>query len=138
MKNPILRNTIAKITTLQQAATIGNVKIEDLVNLLRKEVGQDLISITIDTKYNTNQPNWFNITKIIKEIDIREFLEAGEQPVNQVLSDLNNLKINEIYKVIAPFLPAPLIDKASSLNFDHWILKQSDNLFWIYFTKKEK
>ena len=33
LKNPILRNTIAKITTLQQAATIGNVKVEELINL---------------------------------------------------------------------------------------------------------
>ena len=35
LKNPILRNTVAKITTLQQAATIGNVKVEELINLFR-------------------------------------------------------------------------------------------------------
>ena len=37
LKNPILRNTVARIATLRQAAAIGNVKTEDLVNLLRKE-----------------------------------------------------------------------------------------------------
>ena len=29
LKNPILRNTVAKIATLQQAASVGKVKIED-------------------------------------------------------------------------------------------------------------
>ena len=43
LKNPILRKTVAKIATLQQAAVVGNVKVEDLINLLRKEVGQDTI-----------------------------------------------------------------------------------------------
>ena len=42
LKNPVLRRTVARITTLQQAAAIGNVDIEDLINRLRKTVGQDL------------------------------------------------------------------------------------------------
>jgi len=40
LRNPVLRNTVAKITTLQQAAPIGNIKTEELINLLRKAVGQ--------------------------------------------------------------------------------------------------
>ncbi len=44
LKNPDLRKTIARITTLQQAAAIGNVKVEDMINRLRKEVGQDKVS----------------------------------------------------------------------------------------------
>jgi hypothetical protein len=37
--------------------------------------------------------------------------------------------------VIAPFLPAPLIDKATSLNINHWIDKKADELYVIYFRK---
>lgn len=135
LKNPVLRKTVAKIATLQQAATIGNVKVEDLINVLRKEVGQDLVSITNDTNYVTAKPNWFDASKIKTEIDIRGMLAAGEQPVNQVISDLNHLPSGEIYRVIAPFITAPLIDKASSLNINHWLDKQKDELFFIYFMK---
>jgi hypothetical protein len=135
LRNPILRRTVAKIATLQQAATIGNVKIEDLINLLRKEVGQDLISISSETTYVTSKPDWFNAEAVKQEIDIRKMLNAGEQPVNQVLADLNQLSSGEIYKVIAPFLPAPLIDKATSLNINHWIDKKADELYVIYFRK---
>jgi len=137
LKNPILRKTVAKIATLQQAASIGNVKVGDLINHLRKEVGQELISDELDNPYNTVKPDWFNESLIAQEFDVREMLAAGEHPVNQVMSDLKKLSVNSIYKMIAPFLPAPLIDKATSLNVKHWVVKKSDQLFFIYFYKDE-
>lgn len=135
LKNPVLRKTVAKIATLQQAATIGNVKIEDLINILRKEVGQDNISLANDIEYITTQPEWFIESKVKQELDIRDMLAAGEQPVNQVISDLNKLSEDEIYRVIAPFIPAPLIDKATSLRINHWINKVGGELFMVYFMK---
>jgi len=135
LKNPILRRTVAKIATLQQAASIGNVKVGDLINLLRKEVGQELITDDSDSEYITTKPNWFNERLIVQEFDIREMLAAGEQPVNQVISDLNKMTKATIYKLIAPFLPAPLIDKASSLQLSHWVTKENDELFIVYFYK---
>lgn len=135
LKNPLLRRTVAKIATLQQAASIGNVKTGDLINLLRKEVGQELMNTSDDTTYNTKKPVWFEETLIEKEFDIREMLAAGEQPVNQVISDLNHLTSGKIYKLTSPFLPAPLIDKATSLKISHWVLKDSENLVLIYFYK---
>jgi hypothetical protein len=135
LKNPLLRRTVAKIATLQQAASIGNVKTGDLINLLRKEVGQELLDSGVDTAYNTKRPSWFEEALIEKEFDIREMLAAGEQPVNQVISDLNHLNSGKIYKLMSPFLPAPLIDKAISLKIDHWVLKDSENLVMVYFYK---
>lgn len=135
LKNPLLRRTVAKIATLQQAASIGNVKTGDLINLLRKEVGQELLDSGVDTTYNTKRPSWFEEALIEKEFDIREMLAAGEQPVNQVISDLNHLNSGKIYKLMSPFLPAPLIDKATSLKINHWVLKDSENLVLVYFYK---
>jgi len=135
LKNPLLRRTVAKIATLQQAASIGNVKTGDLINILRKEVGQELMNAGDDTAYNTKKPSWFEETLIEKEFDIREMLAAGEQPVNQVISDLNHLNKGKIYKLTSPFLPAPLIDKAISLKIDYWVLKDVENLVFVYFYK---
>ena len=134
LKNPLLRRTVAKIATLQQAASIGNVKTGDLINLLRKEVGQELLNESYDTTYNSQKPSWFNQTLIEKEFDIREMLAAGEQPVNQVISDLNHLTSGKIYKLKSPFLPAPVIDKSISLNIDHWVQKDGE-LVLVYFHK---
>ena len=52
LKNPILRKTVARITTIQQAAAIGNVKVEDMINKLRGEVGQDNIPDSAKATYN--------------------------------------------------------------------------------------
>ncbi len=138
LKNPVLRKTVARVATLQQAAAIANVKVDDLINHLRRQVGQDLYSESEDRGYNTQKPGWFDKKLIAMELNASEMLEKGEHPVNQVISDLKAMESNNIYKLTAPFLPAPLIDKASSLEVDHWVIKESDNSFTIYFFKKKQ
>lgn len=133
LKNPVLRRTVAKIATLQQAAAIGNVKVEDLINRLRTEIGQDLFTQNDNHMYVTETPAWFNESLIAAELDARPMLAAGEHPVNQVMADLKILENGKIYKLTAPFLPAPLIDKASSMNYAHWMKKEGDGSYSIYF-----
>jgi len=135
LKNPILRKTVAKIATLQQAASIANMEVGDLINLLRKEVGQDIISIEFGDTYSLTKPNWFDEKLILQEFDVREMLAAGEHPVNQVISDLKAMKNQGIYTLISSFIPAPLIDKAKSLQIDHWVVKENEELFKVYFYK---
>lgn len=135
LKNPLLRNTVAAITTLQQAAAIGNVKVEDLVNFLRREVGQDQLEIGNTDQFNVTRPEWFNPEKVAYELDARPMLAAGEHPVNHVMADLKQMDQGFIYKLIAPFLPAPLIDKASSLGCQHWVNKSQEDLYLVYFFK---
>lgn len=136
LKNPVLRKTVAKIATLQQAAAIGNVKVEDLINRLRKEVGQDLFSVEFSATYTTQKPDWFDEDQVEIEFNASEMLAGGEHPVNQVMADLKNLEKDKIYKLIAPFLPAPLIDKATSLQFQHWVEKIDEENYNIYFYNK--
>lgn len=63
-------------------------------------------------------------------------LDKGEHPVNQVIAELKTMASQSIYKLEAPFLPAPLIDKAASLQFEHWVVKESENKYLVYFYKK--
>ena len=135
LKNPILRRTVAKIASLQQAAAIGNMKVEELINHLRKQVGQDLVMEESESQYNTIQPSWFSRDLIKTTFDVREMLEAGEHPVAQVMEDIKRLDAGAIYKLSAPFLPAPLIDKATSLGAKHWVVKEGENSYLVYFMK---
>ncbi len=64
-----MRKTVARVATLQQAASIGNIKVEDLINLLRKEVGQDLYTEGKELGYNTSKPGWFNEELISGELN---------------------------------------------------------------------
>lgn len=135
LKNPILRRTVAKIATLQQAASIGGVKTEELINRLRKEVGQENITGDAGTEYNYQKPAWFAEEKIALRFNASEMLAAGEHPVNQVITDLKQLEDGKIYEMKAPFLTAPLIDKATSLGLKHWVDKKSEEEYFIYFCR---
>ena len=44
LKNPILRRSVAKVASLRQAAAVGRLPVEELVNKLRDAVGQEPIA----------------------------------------------------------------------------------------------
>ncbi|MEA3391690.1 MAG: DUF1858 domain-containing protein [Candidatus Marinimicrobia bacterium] len=136
LKNPILRKTIAKIATMQQVAAIGHIKAEDLINMLRKLVGQDCIESSDDFKINRDQPEWYKHEKVTKSFDARDMLAQGEHPVNQVISDLSEIGSTAIYELIASFLPVPLIEKGASLEFEHWVEESKEGLVKVYFSKR--
>ncbi|HLP04667.1 MAG TPA: hypothetical protein VK152_04480, partial [Paludibacter sp.] len=129
---------VAKVATLQQAAIIGNVNVGDLINLLRKESGQEIGTLVAgDQQYNYMKPAWFSESDVAMQFDVREMLSRGEHPVNQVLADLRILPEAKIYLLVSSFLPVPLIDKATGLGFSHWIVQKEDKLFHIYFSKNK-
>ncbi|MBN2615961.1 MAG: DUF1858 domain-containing protein [Bacteroidales bacterium] len=137
LRNPVLRKTITKITNLSQAAAIAHLKVEDLVNKLRAQAGQDRVEHMEDqdVHFTLEQPDWFDESHLVQVIDIRDMLHTGEQPVHEVLSALKKLEDRHILKIVAPFIPAPLIDKATSLNFQHWLDQKSGEEYWIYFSQ---
>jgi hypothetical protein len=137
LKNPLLRKTITRITNISQAAIIGNLNVEELVNRLREKVGQNTLEQLDDsgTKYVTTCPGWFRKEAVAQTIDIREMLNRGEQPVHEVLAAIKKLNENDILEIIAPFIPAPLLDKTLSLEYKHWLDKKSDSEYMVYFSK---
>ncbi|MCU0407641.1 MAG: DUF1858 domain-containing protein [Bacteroidales bacterium] len=137
LRNPVLRRTIARITSVSQAAIVGNLEVEKLVNALRVKAGQGNLAAASEetTKYITECPSWFDNARISKKIDIREYLNRGEQPVHEVMTAMKKLGENEILETIAPFVPAPLIDKASSLGYRHWINNLSEGDYRVYFIR---
>ncbi len=139
LKNPILRRTVARVTTLQQAALVGGIKVEDLVNRLRNASGALEIADSIkETEYDPSiqeAPAWFSVSKVKHQLDAREMLNRGEHPVGQVLADLHDMPDNEIYELIAPFFPATLIDKATAMGFLNYVIELSPEEFRIFFVK---
>jgi hypothetical protein len=137
LKNPILRNTIARVANIGQAASIGGLNVEKLVNSLREKIGQGQISQLDEngTKYITECPPWFNKELVTKTIDINEMLNREEQPVHEVLSSIKKLSKNEILEIIASFIPAPLLDKSLSLGYKHWLETRGESEFRVYFQK---
>ena len=138
LKNPVLRRTIARVTTLQQAAMVGEIPVHQLVNTLRQKIGQETLEgIASVPGGEVKQPSWFNPGKIVKQLDARPIIEQGGHPLGDVLTDIRDLKSGDIYELITPFLPAPLIERVVDQGFDAWSKKEAENLIKTYFLKKD-
>jgi len=133
LKNPVLRRTIARITSIGQAAIVGGLPVADLVNRLRREVGQGDIGQFENVSYHTVRPPWFKPEAVTGTLDIRDMLDRGEQPVHEVLAALSKLGKKEIFQIIAPFVPAPLLDKTLGLGYQHWVDQSIEKEIRVYF-----
>lgn len=137
LKSNTLKSMVAKVTTLQQLAITNHLNLNILVNDLSRAAGIEEKNLNINNSMtpSTTKPEWLTPEKDIIVFDVREMLERGEHPVSQVMEELNTLPEKAVYQVIAPFMPIPLIEKATGIGFTHWSDKINDQLFEIYFFK---
>ncbi|MFA6570004.1 MAG: DUF1858 domain-containing protein [Bacteroidota bacterium] len=137
LKNPVLRKTLAKVASLEQAAAVGNISVDELVNKLRAEAGQNNLNLSATSnEYLKDAPVWFKPEKIVQSLDAREMIATGQHPLAQVVGTVSKMKSGEIYELITGFLPAPLIDKVQDMGCLTWSNAESDSLYKNYIFKK--
>jgi len=136
LRNPVLRRTIARVTSIKQAAAVGDIPIDQLVNKLRGLVGQDELADLEDEKGGSKtRPDWVDEKNILKTFDAKSMIASGGHPLTQVLQDLQGFENGRIYLLITPFLPAPLLDKVREQGYDIWTDKKDNDLFLNYFIR---
>ncbi len=138
LKNPLLRKSVAKVASLQQAAAVARVPVDELVNKLRAEVGQEPIAsedVGDTVAYFSNQPDWFDRTKIVASIDERESTNEDKMPLTTVIQKATHLQETEILELITTFLPAPGIDIMKNKGFLVWSEQEEPELIRTYFSK---
>lgn len=137
LRNPVLRRTIGKVATFQQIAIVGNVPLDKIINTLRNAAGQENTQIKMESNnYTTNKPEWFHESKISSVLDAREMLKQGAHPVGEVLTKTQKMASDEIFELITPFLPAPLIEKVNNQGLLAYVVSVSDDEFHSFFYKK--
>ncbi|MDZ7740682.1 MAG: DUF1858 domain-containing protein [Bacteroidota bacterium] len=107
LKNPVLRRTIARVTSLQQAARVGGIPVDKIVNTLRKETGQTNMEIQDRESIKAGKPDWFDEKNVKLTFDARQVIANGGFPLDKVLKETRELGKDEIYLLITPFMPAP-------------------------------
>ncbi|MEW6506829.1 MAG: DUF1858 domain-containing protein [Bacteroidota bacterium] len=132
LKNPVLRKTIAKVTTLKQAAVVGNVSISEMINRLRKAVDQEETLLIEEPSAVKPKPDWVKNDKIKFEYDASIDLESGIHPAAKVTKDVLQLQGDEIYLLITPFIPAPLIKILEDKGLVTFTEKRSESSFYTY------
>ena len=82
------------------------------------------------------KPGWLNEAQIKQTLDAREMLASGAHPLEQVMSDIAAFAPGEIYELITPFPPAPLIEKVVNLGFETYSEQDGPGLIRNFFRKK--
>jgi len=136
LKNPILRRTIAKVTTLKQASVVANISIAEMINALRKAANQGEIKVSDDKSVSDKMPEWVSKQKIKFEYDACMDLESGIHPAGKVTKEILALENDEIYLLITPFIPAPLIKIVEEKGFKTFSEKAGETIFYNYISKK--
>lgn len=136
LRNPILRKTVAKVASLRQIAQVGNVPLSELISKLRKAAGVDDIETPVDEAESlpAEPPAWFNSSKIVKSYDARVLIDAGENPLPQVMPLIQALKKGEMLELITPFVPAPMIDLMQQKGYVVFKQKSDSGIVKTYFT----
>lgn len=123
LRNPILRRTVAKVTTLQQAAKVAGVSPIILLETLRQAAGLPIDnsneSIDIDNEQK-DKPEWFETSNITIRFDARPIIESGENPMQEIIRLSKELQNNQIMELTAPFKPVPIMDLLKSKGFEVW------------------
>lgn len=136
LKNPILRKTVGKVATLRQVAQLGKIPLGTLINDLRAAAGQEKkLDFAEEGTLSNERPEWVKSSPVARTFDARPMIESGEHPMTQVLKDLNELPDGQLYELITPFIPAPLVDKARARGFLAWSWEEKPEIVKTYFVR---
>lgn len=133
LKNPVLRRTIARVTSVKQAAAIAGVEAGNVVMLLRKAAGLDGggesgstaiekgdLSIEDMEKYCGERPQWYSPERVKQSFDAVAILNSGDVPMAEIIKATQALSVGEIFEFTTPFLPTPILDILLGKGFLVW------------------
>lgn len=137
LRNPVLRRTIGRVATFQQVAVVGNIPLETIINSLRIAAGQNQTTEIMSTHNNLEEtPSWYTATAVSETLDARQMLQAGQHPLADVLARTAELQTGQIFELITPFTPMPLIEKVMDKGCNAFVQTVSDSEVHTYFCKK--
>lgn len=92
-------------------------------------------TITRDSRLGARPP-WAVEGAVARTHDARPTLAAGEHPMARVMADLAALPDGEVYALVTPFVPAPLVDLARGKGFAAYSAAEGDDLVRTYFRRE--
>ncbi len=142
LKNPILRKTVAKVTTLERASQMSGIPVRRLVSALRDaaglpggfdgDPGSDLTPAAADAV----APPWFDEAKVALRIDADDLLANGEVPLLRVHQAVQETPAGALLCVKSAFRPAPLLDALHQAGHRTYVIQPSPDVFHTYVCPK--
>jgi len=138
LRNPILRKTVAKVATLEQAARIGGISARDLIKKLREATGQpgfDVLPVAEGFAAG-EAPPWLREENVRHHIDADSMLETGVHPIGKVRECVAALGTGEIVRLTSSFRPVPLIETMRRNGLAVYSAETAPDRHVTYFARK--
>jgi len=146
LKNPVLRATVAKLATLRQVAQVGGVPLGTIITTLRRAAGVEEAPCgeggaagegTMgggDAGGRGGRPDWMK--EPARTLDARAMIDGGGHPLPQVMEGLAALADGEVFVLVTPFVPSPLVGVAEGKGYAAWTDASRDGEVRTYFTRR--
>ncbi len=112
LRNPIVRRTVAKVATLEQAARIGKVSLRDMFHRLSECTGQRGWELPPEAPslQAEGEESWLVQACVREVVDADRMLERGVHPIGTIRESVAALKPGQAVLLLSSFRPQPLID----------------------------
>jgi uncharacterized protein (DUF2249 family) len=80
-------------------------------------------------------PTWLDKKNIKVTLDARPMLASGEHPLQRVIEECATLQSGEIFEIITPFPPMPMIEKLGASGYKNFMETGDNGLFHTYFAR---
>jgi hypothetical protein len=136
LRNPVLRRTIARVATLRQVSSVSGVSLGVLIERLRAGAGLAPAPVAEESGGPPpERPAWAAEGPATRSHDARQAIEAGEHPLPRVMADLAGLAGDDVYQLLTPFVPAPLVDMARGKGFEAFSVAEAEGLVRTFFRR---
>ena len=124
------------MATLKHISSDGKVPLTELINTLRKNVGQAEVEASYNEEdYFQAQPDWYSAEKVSVSIEEAALGNEDKMTLARVLKEAKNVKKGDIIELVTTFLPAPGIDILKSKGYSVWTVQKPDGIIKSYFLK---
>lgn len=130
INNENLLSAMANSLNIAIISSYLQIPIHQLINKLREVEGEN-----VSQGHSTSKPEWLIEDNIAKSLDARQIIMAGGHPLDKVMEEVVKLSKNQIFKLITPFAPEPLIAVFKSQGCEVWVEEAADSLFITYIKK---
>lgn len=138
LRNPVLRRTVARLATLRQVAQVGGVALGTLITTLRRaagvEKGPSGPSEESEEGAAPERPAW--VRDPVAVLDARDLIEGGGHPLPMVMEGLKALGPGEVFLLVTPFVPSPLVGVANQKGYDAWTDASREGEVRTYFVRR--
>ena len=135
LRNPVLRRTVAKLATVDQAARVAGIPTLDLVRFLRELAGEPIQAADSGrpAPLEDPRPDWARPSAVRSALDADALLAGGEHPLARARRALLTLAPGEVLQLLSPFRPEPLLDQFRQERTPCWCEQEGTGRFrtWI-------